>query len=214
MAREEILSLRTVHGVLAGGEFQPADPNATRLFFGPTGRSLKRGQVYLGVYEFLLPFMQVGVTDRISIGGGTPLFFGAGESDRPFWITPKIQVLDRRNTQIAVGVFHGFSGSGGFGGIAYVVGTTGDDRSSFTAGVGVGYSGDGGGAGVLMVGGESQARRNMKFITENYFWQGGHAVITGGVRFFGERLSADLALASPVTEGFFVGPLVNFVYIF
>ena len=200
--------------MLDGGEFQPADPNATRLFFGPTGRSLKRGQAYLGVYEFFLPFMQVGVTDRFSIGGGTPLFFGAGESDRPFWITPKIQVLDRRNTQIAVGVFHGFSGSGGFGGIAYVVGTTGDDRSSFTAGVGVGYSGAGGGAGVLMVGGESQARRNMKFITENYFWQGGHAVITGGVRFFGERLSADLALASPVTEGFFVGPLVNFVYIF
>ncbi len=214
IARAEILSVRPVRGVLAEGEFLPADPNATRLFFGPTGRSLKRGQAYLGVYEFLLPFVQVGLTDRISIGGGTPLFFGAGESDRPFWITPKMQLVNRGATQVAVGLFHGFSGEGGYGGIAYVVGTRGTESASFTAGLGVGYSGSGGRAGVLMIGGESQARRNMKFITENYLWQGGHAVVSGGVRFFGERLSADLALASPVTEGFFVGPLVNFVYIF
>lgn len=213
-SRAEILSLREVNGVITGGEFQPADPNVTRLLFGPTGRSLKRGQVYLGVYEFLLPFVQVGVTDRISIGGGTPLVFGGGESGRPFWITPKVQLLNRKNTQIAVGAFHGFSGEGGYGGIAYVVGTRGNAASSFTAGVGVGYSGDGGRAGVLMVGGEAQVRRNMKFITENYIWKGQHAVVSGGVRFFGERLSADLALVSPITEGFFLGPLVNFVYIF
>ncbi len=214
IARTQILSIRPVRGVLAEGEFLPADPNVTRLFFGPTGRSLKRGQAYLGVYEFLLPFVQVGLTDRFSIGGGTPLVFGAGESDRPFWITPKMQLVNRGATQIAVGLFHGFSGEGDYGGIAYLVGTRGTESSSVTAGIGVGYSGSGAGAGVVMIGGESQARRNMKFITENYFWQGGHAVVSGGVRFFGERLSADLALASPVTEGFFVGPLVNFVYIF
>lgn len=212
-ARADILSLHEVNGVIMNGEFLPADPNATRLFFGPTGRSLHRGQVYLGVYEFLLPFVQVGVTDRISIGGGTPLVFGEGESGRPFWITPKIQVLNRKRTQIAVGALHGFS-TDGYGGIAYVVGTHGTEASSFTAGVGMGYSSDGGGAAVVMVGGEAQVRRNMKFITENYIWQGQHAVISGGVRFFGERLSADLALVSPITEGFFIGPLVNFVYIF
>lgn len=211
--RAQVLSLRSVTGVMAKGEFQPADPNATRLFFGPTGRSLKRGQIYLGVYEILLPFVQVGITDRFSIGGGTPLAFGGGESGRPFWITPKLQVLNHKGTQVSVGAFHGFAGEGGYGGIAYVVGTRGNEASSFTVGAGMAYSGEGGGAGVLMLGGEGQVRRNMKFITENYFWRG-TAVVSGGVRFFGERLSADLALASPITEGFYVGPVVNFVYIF
>ena len=43
-----------------------------------------------------------------------------------------------------------------------------------------------------MIGGERQFRRNMKLITENYLWKGGQGVVTGGVRFFGERLSADI----------------------
>ena len=96
VARTEILSLLRVSGIINGEEFEPADPNQTRLFFGPTGRSLKRGQTYLGVYEFGLPFVQVGITDRISVGGGTPLFFGEGESSRPFWITPKVQLIGTR----------------------------------------------------------------------------------------------------------------------
>ena len=66
-----------------------------------------------------------------------------------------------------------------------------------------------------MIGGERQFRRNMKLITENYLWKGGQGVVTGGVRFFGERLSADIGLAVPVgVDFFFAAPLVNFVYIF
>lgn len=214
--RNEILSLRQVVGTLMEGEFQPADPNATRLFFGPTGRTLKRGQTYLGMYEMILPFVQVGVTDRISIGGGTPLMFGGGESGRPFWITPKVQLISGPKTQVSVGAFHGFSGGDGgdYGGIAYVVGTRGNTASSFTIGAGVAYSGGGDRAPVVMVGGERQFRRNMKFVTENYLWKGGEGVVTGGVRFFGERLSADLALALPIADFFIIAPVVNFVYIF
>jgi hypothetical protein len=74
--RADVVSLKAVSGTIQAGEFLPPDPNATRLFFAPTGRSLKRGQVYLGVYEFLMPFVQVGVTDRFSVGGGTPLVLG------------------------------------------------------------------------------------------------------------------------------------------
>ena len=215
VTRGEVYSLRPVAGVLTNGEFQPSDPNVTRLFFGPTGRSLKRGQVYLGVYEILLPFVQVGVTDRISVGRRHAARLLRGRRiNRPFWITPKIQLFNGEKTQVSVGAFHGFSGEGGYGGIAYVVATRGTAAHSFTIGAGAGYSEDGGHPGVVMVGGEAQVRRNIKFITENYIWQGGHAILSGGVRFFGERLSADLALFAPVTEGFVLAPLVNFVYIF
>jgi hypothetical protein len=69
---------------------------------------LARGQTYLGVYEFLMPFVQIGVTDRVSIGGGTPLLFGFDDGDRPFWITPKVQIvkelLDRRRRRSVSGL--------------------------------------------------------------------------------------------------------------
>jgi hypothetical protein len=55
----------------------------------------------------------------------------------------------------------------------------------------------------------------LKLITENYVWKEGHGVASAGVRFFGERLSADLALAIPIgVEEIFVFPVVNFVYVF
>jgi hypothetical protein len=215
--RNQIVSLRKVDGVFKEGEFLPADPNSTRLFFGPTGRSLPKGQAYLGVYEFLMPFVQVGVTDRFSIGGGTPLFFSFEDDglDRPYWVTPKLQVFNGRRAQISIGVFQGFGG-GATGGIAYGVATTGGAAGSFTAGAGMAYDDDGERTAVVMVGGDRQFRRNMKFVTESYVWGSGNGIVSAGVRFFGERLSADLALASPIGDEFggFVFPLVNFIYLF
>ena len=215
--RNQIVSLRKVDGVFREGEFLPADPNNTRLFFGPTGRSLPKGQAYLGVYEFLMPFVQVGVTDRFSVGGGTPLIFSFEDDglDRPYWVTPKLQVFSGRKAQISIGVFQGFGG-GATGGIAYGVATTGGASGSFTAGAGMAYDDDGERTAVVMVGGDRQFRRNMKFVTESYVWGSGNGIVSAGVRFFGERLSADLALASPIGDEFggFVFPLVNFIYLF
>ena len=82
-----VRSLAPVTGHIVNGELWRDDPNLTRLFFAPTGRSLKKGEAYFGVYELFLPFVQVGVTDRFSIGAGTPLVFG-NDFERPVWITP------------------------------------------------------------------------------------------------------------------------------
>jgi hypothetical protein len=184
------------------------------LFFAPTGRSLDKGQVSVGVFEFLAPFVQVGVTDRFSIGGGTPLVFGFDEEFRPFWVTPKYQVVNSEKFQAAVGVLHAFNTEGESGGIAYGVGTFGNSDNAMTAGAGLAYSGDDRG-GVVMVGGERRVRNNLKLITENYVWKNGDGILSGGVRFLGERLSADLALAFPIGVGDFIGfPVVNFVYVF
>ncbi len=210
----DVQSLRVVAGTLTGGEFRPGDPNSTRLFFGPTARSLPKGQTYFGVYEFVMPSVQVGVTDRFSIGGGTPLFFGFDESERPFWITPKLQVLDTGRTQVAAGAFHTFV-DGENVGIAYGVVTIGRVDGSITAGAGYGYSTGGGHGAVVMIGGERQTSRHVAFVTENYVWKGGQGIVTGGVRFFGERLSADVGLAVPLGTGErFALPVVNFVYLF
>ncbi len=212
-SRSEIVSLKVVKGRLERGEFVRADMHRSRLFFAPTGRSLEKGQVSVGVFEFIAPFVQVGVTDNFSIGGGTPLIFGIEDFDRPFWITPKYRVLNTGKVQAAVGVLHVFDTSeGDSAGIAYGVGTFGSSDNAITVGGGVAYSGDSRG-GIAMIGGERRVHRNMKLITENYIWQDGGGILSGGIRFMGERLSADLALAIPIGEAF-AFPVVNFVYVF
>lgn len=213
-SRAEVISLRRVKGRVADGEFRRSDEHRSRLFFAPTARSLEKGQVSVGVFQFLAPFVQVGVTDRLSVGGGTPLIFGLGDWDRPFWLTPKFQVYNSDASQAAVGVLHIFDTNGNEAGIGYGVATFGSADNAITVGAGVAYAGDDRG-GILMIGGERRVARNLKLITENYVWRGGDGFISGGVRFIGERLSADLALAVPVGLGDVIAfPVVNFVYVF
>ena len=164
-----------------------------------------------------MPFVQVGLTDRISFGGGTPLFIGG--SDRPFWLTPKIQVIKGRSVEGAVGVLH-FSNIGDYNmGIAYGVITKGSTDSAITIGAGYAYErsnggDDNGAAPLLMVGGEHRVSRRIKLVTENYLFPDG-GLVSAGVRFLGERLSVDLGLVSPVGAGEFVAvPMVNFVWKF
>jgi hypothetical protein len=212
----EIVSVHPANGRVVAGEFRRADPNPTRLFFGPTARSLKQGAGYVGVYEILLPFVQVGLTDRISFGAGTPLIFGDG-SAHPFWITPKVQVYASESVQASVGVMHFLNVGDGTLGIAYVVGTRGTTDSAITGGVGYAYDrsyNSKNGAAVVMIGGEHRVTRGMKILTENYIFNGG-GILTGGVRWLGERFSADLALVVPTDGGSTIAfPLVNVVYSF
>ncbi|MEQ1728012.1 MAG: hypothetical protein ABL982_06485 [Vicinamibacterales bacterium] len=210
----EVVSLHSVDGDVVGGTFRREDPNPTRLFFGPTGRSLKQGTAYLGVYEIVLPFVQVGLTDRISVGAGTPLIFGDA-GNRPFWITPKVQVYSGKSTQLSAGVMHFLNVGDGNIGIAYVVATKGSADSAVTGGIGYAYDrsyDDRNGAPVAMIGGEHRTSRGLKLMTENYIFSGG-AILTGGVRWIGEHFSTDLAMVVPTDGGSTVAfPLVNVVY--
>jgi hypothetical protein len=209
----DVLALKEVKGTLVAGEFLPDDPNQTRLFFGPTARSLPKGAVSFGTYEFVMPFVQVGVTDRFSIGGGTPLLFGFDESERPFWITPKFQVIDRGKLSAAVGSLH-LLASGHNSGIGYGVVTISQPTGSLSMGAGLAFDDGGGKSPVVMVGGDTRVRRNLKLLTENYVFKDG-GILSGGVRFIGDRLSADLGLVAPLgADGFFVFPVANFVYFF
>lgn len=212
--RHDIVSVTTVEGRASGTEFWKDDPNPTRLFFGPTGRPLKRGDVYLGVYEIFIPFVQVGITDRFSIGGGTPLVFGGG-GDRPFWLTPKFTVIARPKTQVAVGAMHMMNIDGDSLGVAYGAITQGTRDTALTVGVGYAYAEfEDSGAPVVMLGAEHRVHRHVKLVTENYIFEEG-GIASAGVRFMTGRLSADLGLATPLgVDEFFVFPMVNFVWTF
>ena len=211
--RARIVSLRPVVGRMIRGEFRREDPNGTRLAFGPTGRALPKRQAYFGVYQGLAPFVQVGVTDTFSIGAGTPLIFSFDDWDRPYWVTPKLQVFAGNGNYASLGVFHGFAGNDSAG-IGYGVFTKETSGGAFTLGAGAAYSSNGFQSAVAMVAGEAPMGRNIKWITENYAWDGA-VISSGGFRFFGEKLAADLVLAIAFTDGSpFAFPVVNFVYRF
>jgi hypothetical protein len=210
--KTRIASVRPVLGRMIRGEFRPEDPNSTRLAFAPTGRGGPRRPTKQGVYSGLAPFLQVGITDRFSAGIGTPLVF-TDDWDRPFWVSPKLQVYAGNGNYASVGVLHAFAGDDNVG-IGYGVFTKETSGGAFTLGAGAAYSSHGVQSAVVMVGGEAPVRRNIKWITENYAWDG-TVVSSGGFRFFGERLAADLVLAIAFTDSStFAFPVVNFVYRF
>lgn len=207
-----VRSLKPFTGRIVNGEAWQDDPNATRLFFAPTGRSLKKGEAYFGVYEILLPFVQVGITDYISIGAGTPLLFG--DFDRPVWVTPKIKLMETRSTAVSAGVMHFFNIDDASVGIAYGVVTQGSTDNAVTVGLGYSYArtdDDDAGSGVAMLGGERRVSRRIKLVTENYVFKGG-GFASGGLRFFGEKLSADFGIVVPLFEDeTFAFPMINIV---
>lgn len=215
VALDQVASVRNFAGRLVGGHVWRADSNPTRLFFAPTARSVPRGGGYAALYEGIMPFVQVGVTDRVSLGGGTPLWIGDGA--HPIWFTPKVQVYNGETTQAAVGVMHFFNVDGASFGIAYGVATLGTTDSAVTVGIGAPYyknHGYHGGNAVVMFGGEHRVSRTIKLITENYLTDG-VGFLTGGLRFMGERFSADVAMVAPFSDGeFFAFPMVNFVWKF
>ena len=219
VSRTQIASIRPTRSRLVNGQRWTEDPNATRLFFGPTGRAIGQGTGYFAVYELLMPFLSFGVTDRISISGGTPIVPGAiGEL---LYFAPKVTVISRPGIDLAAGALAFFVPDEDESlGLFYSVGTFGSRDNALTLGVGLPFftGGDDTFADrvVLMVGGEARMSQRTKFITESYFIPGeSGGLVTGGIRFFGERLSADAGL------GFAIGddtacclPVVNFVYSF
>ena len=215
VGRSQVATLRVVAGRVVNGTFWPADPNTTRLLFGPTARALKRGESYLAVYEISLPFVQVGLTDRISVGAGTLPYFGEGTT-HPFWITPKVQLFAGTKTAVAVGALHFANIDDRSLGIGYGVVTHGTGDSAVTVGLGYGYVAgeDRGDAPMIMVGGERRVGRRVKLITENYAFRSG-GLVSAGVRLLGERMSVDFGLVSPLNvDSFIAFPIVNFVWMF
>jgi hypothetical protein len=125
-----------------------------------------------------------------------------------------VQVLNRRNQQISLGVIQILgTGIDHNAGIAYGVTTLGNFDTAVTVGLGYAYSGRST-APIVMIGGEYRQSRHVKWITENWIWHGGDGFVSGGIRFLGERLSADVGVVAPLIEDAPPFPIVNFVWKF
>jgi hypothetical protein len=218
ISRAHVREMNPASGRVVMGEYWAPDPNPSRLFFSPTARSVGRGSGYAGVFMIGLPFVAVGLTDRITLAGGAPVLLGRLD---PFYIAPKIELISTPTLRVAAGVLSVISlqeeFENGFG-ILYGVATLGSDDHALTAGIGYGYSGDDiAGEPAIMVGGETRASRRLKLITENYFIAGATGgILTGGIRYLGDRFTSDIGMMGFIGggESFCCVPLVNFSYSF
>jgi hypothetical protein len=203
------------------------DPNPTRLFFGPTARTLPRGAGdFSDTYLFFLSGAY-GLGSNLQIGGGFSVFPTDKFTDNIFFLTAKVAVRPAKNVTLAVG---GLLGQvGGFGsslggddgegvGAFYGVGTFGSADHALTGGVVFPYaSGDLGDDPVFLIGAETRVARRIKLVTENYLTSGGDynnvvGVFSYGVRLFGEKMSVSLAFWNSTEGGIFPGlPYVDFV---
>lgn len=226
IARSAVRSMRIrPAGSMRGGEYWPEDPNETRYFFAPTARMLEKGTGYFcDIWLFLL-CLTGGLTDRITLGGGMSVVPGIDLSDNVFYLLPKVGVITGEKFQFAVGALAGWSGAvtdeaNSFG-ILYGVSSFGSADRNATLGLGWAYfNREIANTPVVMAGAKLRLSRGTSFITENYILPDGDngAVISFGLRFFGERVAGDVGLvrlvgADDADQGIglpFVGLAVKF----
>ena len=194
------------------------NPNATRLFFAPTGQMLAKGEGYFSDYEVLFPGVAYGLTDNITIGGGVSLF-PTGLDKQVWYLTPKVGASVNPRLHLSVGALvAGVPGEDPVGAV-YGVGTAGDADESFTGGIAYGFAGRKFSSEfAVLVGGEKRVSRRIALVTENYFVPSavGEPVVSGGVRMMSEKLTVDLALFNLVGQSAILPgiPFVSFVYKF
>ncbi|HHL73877.1 MAG TPA: hypothetical protein ENJ29_15310 [Bacteroidetes bacterium] len=207
-----------------GGEVWFENPNATRMFFAPTARTLKSGNGYFADVYLFFPSVAYGLTDNITIGGGISLFPNVPFDEQLLYLTPKVGFSIGESAHGAVGVLllrmPDFSDSAdnplGVG-ILYGVTTFGSMDKSITAGLGYGFvDKEVADRPMVILGGEWRVSRRVSLVTENWVLPGlDGGLVSYGVRFFGRKLSVDLAFWSPTEEFLFPGiPYVDFVYTF
>jgi hypothetical protein len=212
LARNAIAELKMINPAeIHDGSYWPADPHDTRLFFGPTGRTLAKGSGYFSDLYLFLINGAVGLTDRITLGAGMSVvpssnFFG----NNIYYLMPKVALVRGESFNLAAGALVGFvprsSGrANGSAGIYYLAATNGRADASFTYGIGYSYfdsnvSGDA----TLMLGGNVRVARRLTLMSENYVFTGpggGYWAPIYGVRFIGDRLSTDLGFVNFVGRG-------------
>lgn len=215
----EIKEIRA--GSIRNGEYWFTNPNATRLFFGPTAHMLKKGEGYFSDTYLFFPQIVFGLTDNITMGGGVSLFPGAG-GDQIVYFMPKAGMSVNDKFSLAGGALiikvPDFDDNVSTVGVFYGAGTYGDRDRSFTAGLGYGFAGDEmADRPMVMVGGEYRMSRRVSFVTENWIFPGlDQPLVSAGFRFFGEGLAVDLALANVLGEDMITPgiPFIDFVYNF
>lgn len=185
------------------GEYWFRNPQSTRYLFAPNAIGIPEGHGYYQNTWILLNNVNYGVSDNVSIGGGTVPIFLFGANALPIWVLPKVSVSPAENVHLAGGaVLGGVLAEENVGvGLVYGASTIGNRDHNATFGLGYGYAEDEfSETPVINVSGMTRISRTTYLISENYFFAEGNGVISFGVRWAPENFAVDFALFRPLGE--------------
>jgi hypothetical protein len=232
---DEKIKFKTKHGIMTVSIFEIAEikiisddqikegkywfpnPNSSRLFFAPTGRMLKKGEGYFADYFIFFPTVTFGITDNITLGGGFSIVPGLDPFEQVLLFTPKIGVKTSKRMDLAFGALVvKLPEDAPSAGILYGVSTFGSLDKSITIGLGYGYvKDDFADRPIVVLGGETRTSKSISLVTENWIVpEKDTPVLSFGLRFFGEKVSADFALIFPLEDDVITFPYIDFVYKF
>ncbi len=212
-------------------EPRPSDSNCTRLLFSPTGRPLGKGEGYFSDHYVVFPGVAYGLTDNLSVGGGLSVVPGLGFRDQLYYGTARVGKQFSERVAVSGGALFARGGEGDTDtlGLGFAVATLGRPDRSLTLGLGVARTvseeyypeyarGEWQGnfrnrasyTPVVMIGGTARVSRRLALVSENWLILGetfrlSEQPFAVGVRFLGDRLTADAGLivvGEVIKEGF------------
>lgn len=223
-------------GFYSKGVYWFDNPHRTRYLFAPSALPLRKGEGYYQNAYIFVNSISVGVTDHFTMGGGfvlNPTF----QDWQVLFLNPKFSFPSQSKVTFGIGVLAasvftrdydfdintGKSRKGGieanFGGAAYGILTVGGTERNGSVGLGWGFA-QGTTTASPLINASYMARvgRRVGLVTENWLLilpQDAPTIglLSGGVRFFSEKMAVDLALLVPVDEDtdFIALPYVDFV---
>lgn len=212
-------------------ELRPSDSNYTRLLFSPTGRPLAKGAGYFSDHYVVFPSVAYGITDNFSISGGVSIVPGLDLDEQLFYIAPRFGKQFSDHVAVSGGVLWARGGEGEDDqlGVGVAMATFGKPDKSLTVGGGVARTverytewqyvngrerfetvRDVSYTPVIVFGGTARLSRRLAFVSENWLilhddFKLSEQPFALGLRFLGDRLSADVGLilvGEVIEEGF------------
>lgn len=177
------------------------NPNLTRLFIGPTSRTLKAGKGYFFDLWIFFPGVAYGITDHFMVSGGVSII--PGLDHQLFYIMPKygFEASENLDLSLSVTAFSIWDKTFcfGLGGMTF-----GTDDQSITGALGLAFTDDKvSEKPAAMLGGEYRLGRRVSLVGEGWFIPGaGDDDETGilgmaGLRLMGEQTTIDFGVAIP-----------------
>lgn len=196
------------------GKFKFANFHDTRYFFGPSAIPIKKGKGYYQNLLVVFNFVNVGITDNISIGGGFE-FLTLVNGQPIIFLTPKVGFKLAEKFHAGGGLLFGTMVGEGSITLPYLVSTYGSSENNVSLGVGVGLSSNILGSPAIMLSGTSRISNYVALLTENYLLPGDESIYIGihGLRIISRKNSFDFGVAF-ITDAETPIPYVGYVRTF
>lgn len=211
--RRSILSWREQAGRVTAEGFRLSDPNAHRLFFGPTARTLPKGRGAFADYYIFFPAAGVGVSDRVMLSGGVSLVPGA--SSQLIYMAAKVGLVRRQDAAFALGAFWATvpDQPDSWLGVGYAVTTLGTEDRAVTLMAGMPFTtAEVTKEPLFIVGGENRIGKDAKLMAEVWKLPGVTEVpALAGVRWFSDKLAVGFGFIYVFPNGVEGWPLIPWV---